>query len=101
MRHPSLRGKRRDVAQQHPAVGALPPRIRVGEVHADVAQRQRAEDRVADRVEQDVGIGMPVETAIEGDRHAAQNEPASGDERVDVEAIADADAHVPSPADSR
>ena len=93
IRHPAVEAATPRLAQQHPAVGALPSRIRVGEVRAEVAQRQRAEDRVADRVEQHVGVGMSVEAAIERNRDAAQDEPAPCDERVHVEAVADAHRH--------
>ena len=59
----TLARQRRDVAQQRAAVGALPARIGVREVRAEVAQRERAEERVADRVQQHVGIGMAGEPA--------------------------------------
>jgi hypothetical protein len=34
-------------------------------VHAEVAERQRAENRIGNRMQQDVGVGMAVETALE------------------------------------
>lgn len=48
----------------------------------EIAQRERAQDRVADRVEQHVGVRMSVEAAIVGDRHAAQHQRATGDQRM-------------------
>jgi len=92
------RDHRRDVAQQHAAVRARPLRLGVGEVHADVAQRQRAEDRVGDRVQKDVGVGVPGQPAVERNRHAADHQAPPGGERVHVEAVADADRHRSSPS---
>ena len=83
-------GERRDVAEQHPAVGVLPARIGIGKVRSDVAQRERAEDGVAHGVQQDIGVGVAVEAALVRNDHAAQHEPAAGDERMDVEPVADA-----------
>ena len=45
-------------AQEVAAVRALPARVAVREMRAEVAQRERAEDRVGDRMQQHVGIGV-------------------------------------------
>ena len=82
--------QRRNVAQEHAAVGALPPRVGVRKVRTDVAQRERAQQRVADRVQQHVGVGMPGEPARMRDRDAAQHERPALDQRVHVESGADA-----------
>ena len=36
----------------------------MGEVATDVAQRRRAEQRIANRVEQDVGVGMAEQAGL-------------------------------------
>src|SRR5690348_12117396 len=46
------------MAQQLPAVDALVARVRIGEMPADVAQRRGAEERIADGVQQDVGVAV-------------------------------------------
>ena len=91
-------GEAGDVTQQHSAVGILPARIGIRKMRSDVAQRERAQDRVDDRVEQHIGIGVTVEPALERDGHAAQHEAPPGSERMHVEAVADADRHVMCPA---
>jgi hypothetical protein len=56
--HPSPRGDdAHHVSQELAAVDVLPARIGVGEMRAEVAERERAEQRVADGVQQGVGIG--------------------------------------------
>ena len=88
-----LRRERRDMAQQHPAVGVFPARVGIRKVRAEVAQRQSTQYRVADSVDQHIGIRMSVEAPIEGNRHAAEDELAPANERVNVETIPDADIH--------
>ena len=86
------------VPEQRAAVRAFPLRIGVGKVHAEVAERQRAENRIGNRMQQDVGVGMAVETALERDGDAADDQRAAGDQRMDVETAADTNRHrgVPS-----
>ena len=57
---------------------------------ADVAGRRRAEDRLGDRVAQRVGVGVTDQPALEGNRHAAENQRTPFDEAVDVVAGAGA-----------
>ena len=90
---PSRLRQAEDVAQQRPAVGALPARIAVGEVPAEVAQRERAEQRVGDRVQQHVGVAVAEQAALERNDDAAQHQRPAGDQRVHVEAVADAETH--------
>jgi pimeloyl-ACP methyl ester carboxylesterase len=84
-----------DVAQQLHRVGVLPDGVAVGEVLADVAQPGRAEQRVGDRVGEDVGVGVAGEAGLVRDLHAAEDEPAPGRERVRVDPDAGAGAHQP------
>src|SRR5204863_5960197 len=91
----AARRERHHMTEQHAAVGALPLRIGVGKMRAQIAERQRAENRVAHRVQQYVGVRMAVEAAVPGNRDAAEDELAPHDERMHVEPVSDAHAHVP------
>ena len=71
--------------------GAAPLRIAGREVHADVAVRDRAEDRVHQAVQHDVGVGMPGDAARVRDFHAAEPDMIAGDELVNVGAEPGAD----------
>ena len=79
-----------DATQQRAAVRVLVSSVRVGEMRTDVAGAQRAKNRIADRVQQHIGVGMTVESALMGNSHASQHEAAACDERVYVEPVADA-----------
>src|SRR5262245_24507191 len=56
----------------------------------EVPQRQGAQQRVADRVRQHVGVRVPADPAIEVYRNTAQEERPAVTERVQVESEADA-----------
>src|SRR5258705_11106125 len=57
---------------------------------AEVAQRQGAEQGLADRMRQHVGVRVPGEPAVEVYRNSAQHERPTVRERVEVESEADA-----------
>jgi hypothetical protein len=78
-------------AQQPPAVGAAIARVAVGEMAADVAQRRRAEQRIGDRVQQRVGVRMTEQAERVRDVDATEDQPAAGNQRVNVATLADAD----------
>ena len=59
---------------------------------ADVAEGGGAEQRVADGVQQDVGIGVAVEAFLVLDLDAADHELAAQHQRMHVEALADSHA---------
>src|ERR687898_2044345 len=61
------------------------------EMLADVAQRGRTEDRVGDGVEQDIGVGMPVQPPIVRDLDPAEDQTPSRREAMSV--VADAGPH--------
>ncbi len=83
---------RRDRAfQQLDAVGALPFRIGIGKHPADVAGAGRAKDRVRHRVTDNVGIGVSVETELEWNRDAGEDQRTSRNQAMQVVAVADAD----------
>ena len=52
--------------------------VSIREEDADIAQAQRAEKGVADGVEQDVGVGMPLQAALVLDLNAAEKQPPPG-----------------------
>src|SRR3546814_12172503 len=60
------------VAQETDAVDVLPARVRWREVLADVAQRQCAEDRVAQSVDGDVAVAVRDDTAVVRHRRSAE-----------------------------
>src|SRR3954452_17559556 len=70
----------------------VPPLFLLGrEERPQVTESARAQDRVDDRVRQDVRIGMAAKPALVRDLDAPQDEPAALDERMHV--IADPDSH--------
>ncbi len=79
------------VIEELRAVGALPARIRWREMLADVAQRQRAEQGVAQRVDHHVAIAVGKHAALVRHAHAAEHDVVALAEGVDVIALADAE----------
>ncbi len=79
------RDPRGGVAQEARAVGVLPLGLAGREVAADVALRQRAVDRVAQRVDAHVGVRMPGQAPVVRHGDAAQHQRAPGLPGVDVE----------------
>ena len=82
--HPLRRVGEKDLRRR-----ALPLRIGRREVLADVALGEGAIERVGERVERDVGVGMAAEPRDVGDANAAEPHGVAGREGVDVEALAD------------
>ena len=62
-----------------------------GKWRADVAQAGGAQQRIGDRMQQHVGIGMPQQAALVRNIHAADQQRAARHQRVDVPAFADAE----------
>src|SRR3954453_1668538 len=72
----------------------VPPLFLLGrEERPQVTESARAQDRVDDRVRQDVRIGMAAKPALVRDLDAPQDEPAALDERMHVIADPDSRAH--------
>ena len=59
-------------------------------MRADVAVRERAVNRVGERMQRDVRVGMAAERLRMGNADPAQPDMIAGREGVDVEALADA-----------
>ena len=81
-----------DVAQQAAAVGPFEFRIGIGIVLADVAEAGGAQQRIADGVQQHIGVGMAIEPFLVLDLDAADHQLAAVDQWVHVEALADSHA---------
>src|SRR5690606_25764217 len=77
------------MAQQHPAIGALELRIGVRKVLADIAQRHRAEQCIAERMQQHVAIGMRQQAALMWNPHAAERDEVALAEAMHVVTVAD------------
>src|SRR5688500_15751756 len=79
------------MAQEGAAVGAFPSRIGRREVAPDVAQRERAEHRVAQRMDHNVAIGMRQHALRMRHAHATKHDVVARAEGMHVEAVADAE----------
>ena len=77
------RGRR--VNQEQIGSGALPLRVGWREMLADVAEPGGAEQRVGDRMEDDVGIAVAGQAAVVGDGDAAHNDRPVAGEGMDIE----------------
>jgi hypothetical protein len=73
-----------DVAEEDEARGVMPRGGGVGKVSADIAERGGAQQRVADGVDQGVGVGMAYGAFVERNLHAAKNELTARRETVEV-----------------
>jgi len=62
------------VAQQHQRIDALPLRVRVGKVLANVAQTGGAQQRISHRVGDRVGVAVPVQATSSLERHPSQHQ---------------------------
>jgi hypothetical protein len=78
------------MAQEETAAGAFPLRIAVREMLTDVALAQRAEDRVAERMQQHVTVGMCDDALAVRHPHAAQRHESARPEGMHVIAVTDA-----------
>ena len=67
----------------------------VREVAADIAQSRRPQQRIAERVEQHVAIGVSDQTASVRDAHTAQGDELTRTKGVNVEPVTDAHDGVP------
>ena len=76
------------MAHECAAVGALPARVRGREMDADVAQRQRAEQSIAQGMQCHVAVAVRQHAAIVGNADAPEHHVVAIAERVHVEAVA-------------
>ena len=88
--YPAASHEPADLLEEDPARDAAPPRVAAREVAAHVALPRRPEERVADRVQDAVAVGVALEAAAVGHLDPAEEERAPGHQAVGVEAVADA-----------
>ena len=83
---PAGGGQARDhVAHQVRAVGVLPARVAVGVERAQVLEARRAQERVAQRVQHGVAVGVPQRPGVVVELDAAQHAAPAGLQAVQVE----------------
>jgi hypothetical protein len=58
---------------------------------ADVAQPERAEQRIGDRMDDDIAVGVGDGADVMGDDDAAEHQAPAGLQAVDVVAVTDAE----------
>ena len=88
-RPPRLPHEADDLAQQNLTVGVAEALVGGGEMLTDVTQGGRAEECVDDGMEQDIGVGMPVQPPVVRDLDAAENQAPSRSKAMSV--VADTD----------
>ncbi len=94
IRNPCLVQLRRGRTHQQAAVGATQAVVRVGKVAPDVAQPCRAQQGIADGVQQHIPVRMSQQAAVEGNLHPADHQLAPGHERMHVESEARSQSHL-------
>ncbi len=77
-------------AEQVHRIGILPTGVGVGKASAEVAERRRTQQRIGERVREHVAVGVSERTAFERNANAAEDQRASLDEPMRIEAVADA-----------
>ena len=82
------------ILQQLQARNTLEPLIGAGVVSAQISFTHRSEQRIAEGMDQGIGIGMSLQTLAVGHFNPAENQLSSGSQRMDV--IAAADSHLRS-----
>src|SRR5690606_11369774 len=80
--------------QEHAAVGILPARVAGRKVGADVAQRECAQHRVAQGVDDHVAVGMGQYAAVVGNADATEYDMVALAEGMDVVTLTDTDVHL-------
>src|SRR5581483_784898 len=60
--------------QEFGAVGIFPARVRIGEVHSNIAQSRCAQQGIGDGVRKDISVGMPVQAEFGWNANPAQNQ---------------------------
>jgi hypothetical protein len=95
----SLRDEKvHDCPEQDEARHACIAGVRIREVAAQVAEGEGSEQRLTDRMGEDVGVGVAAQAAPARDGHAAEHQRASVHQRMEIEAEAGARHAGPRPA---
>src|SRR6266540_4337711 len=83
--------ERYHLSEQLQAGDIFVPLVRGGEMRPEIALSHRTEQRIANRVGQDIGIRMSIKTLAVGNLYATKHKLATGRQGMDV--VADADSH--------
>src|ERR1051326_411948 len=75
------------VPQEYQAVAALPARIGIREMHADVAQCSGAQQGIRDRMRENIGVGVALQSEVTGNRDAAENQGSAGRDAMYIPAL--------------
>ena len=87
MKPARARTRRSGVGQEHVRSCTLPARIRVREVLADVAVADGAQQGIGERMQPDIGVGVPFEAVGMRDLDAAQPDVVARREAMHIEAL--------------
>ena len=94
-RAPAFLGQQGDCgAQQHAAVGAFVTRVGIGKMAADIAERHRTEQRIGNRMQQRIGVGMTEQAGGVGNLDPAENQLAAFDQFMHVVTLPDPKIHL-------
>ena len=85
-----LAHEHRDVSQQQKAGDVAIPGVRIGEMNTNVTKCHRAKQRITDRMQQNVCVGVPLQAHIRRDLNATQDKRSSMDEAMRIVAEAHA-----------
>ena len=72
------------------AAGAFPARVGIGEMHADIAERDGPEQSVGDGVGQHIGVRVAFQSEVARDGDAAQDQRPAGYDAMDIPTLAHA-----------
>ena len=89
MGYPSALGRDefRRVGQKAARIGAAPARVTGREMAADITGADRAEDRIGQRVQPDIGVGMAEQGPVMSDFDAVDPDMIARNQLVDVETL--------------
>jgi hypothetical protein len=83
------------MSKEYTAVSATPLRIRIGEMHPDVALGDRTEERIRKRVQYDITVRVRLQPSVVRDSHAAQRDEIALAESMDVKSLANPHQAIP------
>ena len=81
------------MAQQFAAVDTAIRSVGIGKMLTDITECSRTQQGIAQRVQQDIAIGMRDDTVRMRDTHTAERHTITGAETMHIIAVADTHAH--------
>ena len=76
------------MTQQSTAIGTLEGGVGIGEMPADIAERRGAEQRITERMQQHIAVGVGQQARLVGNLHAAEGDERPLAETVNIVAVA-------------